>query len=81
MPNSSILGEPNEGIHAYRVPIGLGDVAVVDVALTVFAAWVVARLTNKSLWAVLLVFFILGIVAHRIFGVRTTVDKLLFPNA
>lgn len=76
MPNSSILGEPNEGIHAYRV----GNIAIVDVALTVFAAWVVARLTNKSLWAVLLVFFILGIVAHRIFGVRTTIDKLLFPS-
>ena len=74
---NTIFGNPNEGIHAYSV----GNIAIVDVALTVFVAWVVARLSGKPLWAVLLVFFILGIVAHRIFGVRTTIDKLLFPNA
>jgi hypothetical protein len=28
-----------------------------------------------------LVLFILGIIFHRLFCVRTTVDKLLFPNA
>ena len=74
---NTIFGNPNEGIHAYSV----GNIAIVDVALTVFFSWVVARLSGKPLWAVLLVFFILGIVAHRIFGVRTTIDKLLFPNA
>jgi hypothetical protein len=28
----------------------------------------------------LFVLFILGIVMHRLFNVRTTIDRLIFPN-
>jgi len=34
-----------------------------------------------NFWILLVGMFILGIFLHRIFGVRTTVDKILFKNA
>jgi hypothetical protein len=32
------------------------------------------------LWT-LLVLFLTGIILHRVFNVRTTLDRMLFPNA
>lgn len=80
----TLAGEPNKGIHAYRI----GGVAAVDVIMTVIGAFIIYRV-NKSLdimplpyaefWIILCLLFALGIIAHRVFCVRTTVDKLLFP--
>lgn len=77
----NLTGEPNKGIHAYR----LGGVAAVDVIMTVVGA-VIIYLLNQSFkfmpytgfWTILCLLFILEIIAHRIFCVRTAVDKLLF---
>ena len=69
------LGEPNKGIHSYRV----AGIAIVDLGLTVLAAFAVARIFNYNLLIVLASLLLLGIFLHRIFCVRTTVDKLLFP--
>ncbi len=71
-----IFGRPREGAHAYR----LFDIAVVDVAATVFVAFIIARLFGLSFWKSLVVLFIIGIISHRAFCVRTTVDKVFFPN-
>lgn len=71
-----IFGRPREGAHAYR----LFDIAVVDVAATVFLAFVISCAFTISFWISLVVLFIVGILAHRAFCVRTTVDKLVFPN-
>jgi hypothetical protein len=71
-----IFGLPREGAHAYRI----FDIAVVDVAATVFVAFIIARLFGLSFWKSLVVLFIVGILSHRIFCVRTTVDKWVFPN-
>jgi hypothetical protein len=71
-----IFGRPREGAHAYR----LFDIAVVDVAATVFVAFIIARLFGLSFWKSLVVLFIIGIISHRAFCVRTTVDKWVFPN-
>ena len=71
-----LFGRPREGAHAYR----LFDIAVVDVAATVFVAFIIARAFDLSFWKSLVVLFIIGIVSHRMFCVRTTVDKLVFPN-
>jgi len=71
-----IFGRPREGAHAYR----LFDIAVVDVAATVLLAFVISRAFTNSFWKSLVALFIIGIIAHRAFCVRTTVDKLVFPN-
>jgi hypothetical protein len=71
-----IFGRPREGAHAYR----LFDIAVVDVAATVLLALVISRIFGLSFWKSLVVLFIIGIISHRAFCVRTTVDKLVFPN-
>jgi hypothetical protein len=71
-----IFGRPREGAHAYRV----FDVAVVDVAATVVVAYVIARVFGFAFWKSLVVLFIVGIISHRAFCVRTTVDKWVFPK-
>ena len=71
-----IFGKPNEGIHQYRI----FGIAIMDVAVVVIFGILIAYYTKTPLWITLVVLFILGIVAHRAFCVRTSIDKLLFPN-
>ena len=72
----NILGEPGKGIHSYR----LFGVAIADVTITVIAAALISYFLKYSFITTLIVLFILGIVLHKIFCVKTTIDKLLFPN-
>jgi len=71
----NVLGIPKEGIHNhYMFPI-----AIMDVILTITFSFVLSYLCNISfLWTTVSI-FILGIICHRIFCVRTEIDKLLFP--
>ena len=71
-----LFGRPREGAHAYRI----FDIAVVDVAATVVVAYVIARIFGVVFWKSLVALFIVGILSHRMFCVRTTVDKVFFPN-
>lgn len=68
------MSEPRKGIHSIR----LFDIAIVDVALTVVAAFGIAHWTHWNIWVVLVVLFLLGIVTHRALGIRTKVDTLIF---
>jgi hypothetical protein len=81
---SNILGEPGKGAHSYRI----FDIAIVDVILTIILS-VLLSLLFKYVFNLKLQFyilfmiiticlFILGIILHRLFCVKTTVDKLLF---
>lgn len=72
-PYKNFFGEPGEGVHAYR----FFGIAVVDALLTILVAWMVSFYFNLVFWKVLLGLFIAGIVLHRLFCVRTTIDKLL----
>ncbi len=71
-----IFGRPREGAHAYRI----FDIAVVDVAATIIVAFVIARIFGVAFWKSLITLFIVGILSHRAFCVRTTVDKFFFPK-
>ena len=73
---SNLFGAPNTGPHAYRI----ANIAVVDVIATVILAWVVSRGLRLQFAWTLLWCFVAGIIAHRIFCVRTTLDRLLFKN-
>jgi hypothetical protein len=69
-----VFGKPKEGVHKYR----WFNVAVVDVGGTVVLAALLAWLFSWPFGATLIGMFLLGIVMHRMFCVRTTVDHLLF---
>lgn len=70
------LGEPGKGVHSYR----LFSVAIADVIMTLIGALILAYIFNWSFIYTTIGLFILGIILHRLFCVRTTVDKLLFPS-
>lgn len=72
----NILGKVGEGVHSVRF-MGL---AIVDVLFTILGAYLLSLIFHWNFWITLLVIFILGIILHRLFCVRTTIDKLLFPN-
>ena len=71
-----ILGKPGEGLHSYRV----FNIAIVDVLLTVLLAKFIQYyiMEETDFLLILICCFIMGIILHRIFCVRTTIDKLLF---
>lgn len=71
------LGEPGKGVHSYR----LFGVAIVDVIMTLVGAAIISYFSGYYFLYVAIFLFALGIALHRLFCVRTTVDKALFPNA
>lgn len=70
------LGEPGKGIHSYK----LFGISMADVIMTFIGAWILSYFLKSSFIKTLIILFLLGIILHRIFCVRTTLDKLLFPN-
>ena len=73
----NIFGEPGKGIHKYRI----FNIAIVDVILTIVLAYFIAYLLKIDFFLTLLLLFILGIVLHRVFCVKTTIDKVLFEDS
>jgi uncharacterized membrane protein len=73
----NLLGIPNKGIHSYRFM----GIAIADVIMTIIGAIIISFLFKVSFVFTCISLFILGIILHRLFCVRTTIDKLLFPNA
>lgn len=73
---SNILGKVNQGIHSYR----LFNLAIMDVLMTFIGSYFLQKIYFKkySYFQVTIGLFLLGIILHRIFCVRTTIDKLLF---
>jgi hypothetical protein len=70
------FGKPGKGLHRYRI----FNIAIVDVVLTLFLAKIIEImiLPQMEYLKILLITFILGILLHRLFGVKTTIDKFLF---
>ena len=73
----NMFGEPNTGSHSYRV----FNLAITDVSMTIIGALLLAYFFKWNMVYTVVGFFLLGIVLHRMFCVRTTVDKWLFPSA
>lgn len=69
-----IFGKPNEGLHSYR----LFDIAIVDVILTIMAAYYISKYLNYNFYLICFYLFIIGIYVHRFFCVKTKIDKILF---
>jgi hypothetical protein len=71
-----LFGKPNEGIRKYRI----FNIAVYDTLFVIIIGYLLSYYLGYPLWPTLAVLFISGIVVHRLFCVRSGVDKLLFPN-
>ena len=78
---STVFGIPGKGVHKYRI----FNIAIVDVLATFLLAFIFYYLLNYfkykiKFYLILIFLFLLGIILHRVFCVRTTIDKILFPN-
>lgn len=71
-----IFGKVGEGAHSLRFM----SLAIVDVLVTILGSYLLSLIFRWNFWITLIVIFILGIILHRLFCVRTTLDKLIFPN-
>ena len=71
----NLFGKPGEGLRKYRIL----DIAIYDTAVVIVIGLLISYFTGYNIWLTLAVLFVSGIIAHRMFCVRTGVDKLLFP--
>ena len=71
-----IFGKPGQGVHSYRI----ANIAIVDVLFTLIGAYLINRyfFNKKHLIKTTLILFILGIIFHRLFCVKTTINNLIF---
>lgn len=71
---NKIFGNPGDGIRKYRI----FDIAIFDTIVVIIIGLIIKYFTKYNLWMILAILFISGIIAHRIFCVRTGLDKKLF---
>jgi len=73
----NMLGKPNEGIRKrYRI----FDISIIDVIATIILALAIKFFLahDVSFIAILISCFIAGILIHRMFCVKTKIDKIIF---
>jgi len=74
----NIFGEPGKGVHSYRV----FNLAIVDVISTfLLSLFIWSFFKNRTLnyyIYITIICFLLGIFLHHLFGVKTTIDKVIF---
>jgi ABC-type transport system involved in multi-copper enzyme maturation permease subunit len=74
----NMFGPPRWGVHKYRI----FNISLVDLALALFLGYIFNIYLFPE-WNYLIVMvgtFLLGIFLHRLFGVKTTIDRLLFKR-
>ena len=71
-----IFGKVGEGVHSYRI----FNIAVVDVLSTIIMAYLlnIYVIPKRSFIKLTIILFLLGIILHRLFCVKTTIDKYIF---
>ena len=75
MKNKKIFGTVNKGVQKYKI----FNLAIIDLLFTLTSAFVISFYIKKSFITILTLLFLVSIIVHRIKGIRTTIDKLLFP--
>ena len=73
----NMLGEPNKGMrNKYRIM----NISLIDVGATILLAKAIQYyiVPEMNIWIILLFLFVLGVLMHRLFCVKTTIDKFLF---
>tara|TARA_E500000331_G_C17052085_1_gene624415 strand:+ start:324 stop:566 length:243 start_codon:yes stop_codon:yes gene_type:complete len=72
----NIFGKPNEGLRKYRIL----DISLIDLILTILLGKAIQfyLIPEVNIYLILFWCFFSGILLHRVFCVRTTIDKFLF---
>lgn len=73
-PYKNLLGEPNRKFRKIRI----FDISVIDVAVVIVVSYVISIYIKYSFLITLVIVFLSGIIIHRIFCVKTTIDKWVF---
>jgi hypothetical protein len=73
-PYKYIFGKPKEGVHKFHIL----NISIYDVLSVFLAAHFISTYFKYNFYEVLIALFLIGIISHRLFCVRTTVDKLIF---
>jgi hypothetical protein len=73
-PYQDSLGVPGKGFHTHFM-----GVAILDILGTILLSETLVFLLGTDRMITFLCVFLTGIVLHRVFCVRTTIDKYLFP--
>ena len=68
------LGVPGKGVHTHYMGIAYKDV-LGTLAIAIILHFIFPKV---SIWLLIILLFLLGIVLHRIFCVPTTIDKYIF---
>lgn len=80
---SDIFEKPNTGPHKYRILQNKHwkGIAIVDVIATIMLSFFLKAFFFKkcNILNINMYLFISGIILHRMFCVRTAIDKILFP--
>lgn len=71
-----MFGKPNTGLRKYRI----FDISIMDTVVVLLFGYLFSIYSGYPLLPTLAVLFISGIIIHRLFCVRTRIDRLLFPN-
>ena len=76
---SDMVGKPNTSVHKYRFL----NIAIVDVIATIIVAYIIYYICyymniKTSFSYILIILFLLGILMHYIFCVKTTINQFLF---
>lgn len=69
-----LFGKVNEGFHSYKI----FNIAIIDVLLTIIFAVIISHYSTIPLLNMMLILFVISMILHRLFCVRTTVDKIIF---
>jgi hypothetical protein len=70
----NIFGKVGEGVHSYRI----FDIAIVDMIFTIIGGYIIGKIFKFNVRNTMIVLFLVGILLHRLFCVRTTIDKIIF---
>jgi uncharacterized membrane protein len=71
-----VIGKPNTGLRKYRV----FNIPIIDTVVTLLFVWFISYYYKYSFINVLGITFIVMVIAHRVFCVRSATDTLLFPD-
>lgn len=69
-----IFGEESKGVHSIRI----ANIAIVDLGLTLLVGLLISKWFRVNLYWTWVVLIVLGILAHRLFCVNTTINQMIF---
>ena len=76
--HKDFFGKPREDSHTTRIP-GI-DVSASDTLIVLIIGYLISWYSGYSYWNTIGFLFVSGVVAHRLFCVRSKIDMVLFPG-